>query len=271
MKSKIHEYKNSKMSKKISILFIASVIAFSSCTKVIDLKLNSQNPQIVVEGNITNEAGPYTVKLTKTIDFSQPNVFPTVNDAIVKISDGTITETLIETSPGIYQTSMLVGTPGKTYSLNIQADGKTITSQATMPAIVPLDSIVFIEDQFVVGGNEPEFLVVPRYLDPITPGNNYRFVLTINDTLDKTFVAYNDDLTNGLQSQRPYFSQDAIMNLGDTVQMEMQCIDVPMYNYYLGINSNSQTTPANPTNNLTGDALGYFSVHTVSRKSARIK
>lgn len=254
--------------KKIAIILL-SIITFTSCEKVINLNLNTQNAQIVVEGNISNEIGPYTVSLTKTIDFDQSNNFPPIKGAIVKISDGTTTETLIESADGIYQTKNLVGTPGKTYTLNIEAEGKTITAQSTMPQVVQLDSLIFIPDQFSTEKNE--FLVIPRYLDPTTPGNNYRFILSINGEKDPTFVAYNDDLTNGLQAQRPYFSQEAVITSGDSLDMEMRCIDLPLYIYYNAINSNSQTTPANPTNNLSGNALGYFSAHTISRKSIRIK
>jgi hypothetical protein len=74
--------------KKIT-LFIFSIIALSACTKVINIDLNSSNQQIVVEAKIADDALPCTVKLSKSINFSNPNVFPAVEGAIVKISDGT--------------------------------------------------------------------------------------------------------------------------------------------------------------------------------------
>jgi len=38
-------------------------IAFAGCQKVVDLNLNSSSPVIVVEGNISSDKGPYTVKV----------------------------------------------------------------------------------------------------------------------------------------------------------------------------------------------------------------
>ena len=49
---------------------------------------------------------------------------------------------------------------------------------------------------------------IPHFKDPISSGNSYRFKMTVNDTLDKTFFVDNDDLINGLEYQRPLFSND---------------------------------------------------------------
>src|SRR5436305_10635659 len=49
-----------------------------SCTKVIQVDLNSANTNIVIEGIVSDAAGPYQVKLTQTVNFSDPNSFPPV-------------------------------------------------------------------------------------------------------------------------------------------------------------------------------------------------
>ena len=60
---------------------------FGSCTKVINVNLNNANPNIVIEGNLNDGPGPYQVKLTQTVNFSDPNFFPPVTGAIVQITD----------------------------------------------------------------------------------------------------------------------------------------------------------------------------------------
>jgi hypothetical protein len=57
--------------------------------------------------------------------------------------------------------------------------------------------------------------------------------------------------------------------------VEMQCIDKPIYEYFnsfgnLGMGPSS-STPANPTTNLDGAVLGFFSAHTSESKSIIIK
>jgi len=254
--------------KKITF-YIMSMIALSACTKVIDIDLNSSNQQIVVEAKIADDASPCTVKLTKTINFSDPNTFPAVQGAVVKISDGTTTQTLTETSAGVYQSSSMLGVSGKTYSLSIVAEGKKITAVSTMPAPVPLDTILFFKSAFDNQSIEETYITIPRFQDPITPGNNYRFIQTINDSLDKTFSVDNDNLTNGKDYRRPIFSQGPKIRLGDSVHFEMQCIDRPIFDYFTSFNSNVSTTPSNPVTNIVG-GLGYFSAHTVSRKSVKV-
>ena len=59
------------MNKIIVALF--SILFLSNCTQVIDIDLNNSDPKIIVEGSITNEAGPYFVKLSKSVNFDQSN------------------------------------------------------------------------------------------------------------------------------------------------------------------------------------------------------
>ena len=54
----------------------------------------------------------------------------------------------------------------------------------------------------------------------------------------------------------------------DTVKVEMQCIDKPVYTYWFTLMQQSTegpgggVTPANPPSNITPLTLGYFSAHT---------
>ena len=104
--------------------FLISML-FISCEKVVYIDLNTSDPHPVVEANITNQAGPYTVKLSRSVNYYDANIFPAITDATVTISDNSgNSEILKQTSDGIYQTSTTQGIPGRTYSLKILFNGK---------------------------------------------------------------------------------------------------------------------------------------------------
>ncbi len=74
--------------KNAFVVAIAALI-LTSCESVIDLDLNSTAPRIMIEGNITNEVGPYQVQLSQTVNFSETNDFPGISEALVIITDRT--------------------------------------------------------------------------------------------------------------------------------------------------------------------------------------
>ena len=260
---------------KIVIPIIALVLFLTSCTKEIDLKLKSTEPQIVIEGNITNEAGPYTVQIRKTVDFTKSNTLPAVSGALVTISDNTgVTETLKETTPGVYQTTILTGVPGKTYNLKVSVEGKIFNAISTMPQPVKLDTIKF--DLFTSKGDSggPEYCTLPVFTDPANAVNNYRFIQTVNGKLDKTYFTLNDNTFNGLLNEQLLFNPDAEIKQGDKVLFEFRCTDKSAYDYFFTLSQFMtdgpySTTPTNPPTNLKGDfAYGIFSAHTVQRITA---
>lgn len=260
--------------KKVSIIVIAVAVLFSSCEKEITVDLNTSDPKIVIDANITNEPGPYTVKISKTVNFSQPNTFPPVSGAMVIISDNSgVKDTLTEASPGLYRTSAIVGIPGRTYNLKVIAEGKNFFATSTMPQVVNLDSLSF--EVFANSGNsgEREYLTLPVFTDPAATVNSYQFLQTINGEPDKTVFVLNDNTFNGSVNSQLLFNPDAEIKSGDTVSVEFRCIDKSAYDYYYTLSQNSgggpfNATPTNPPNNITGDfALGIFSAYTVQRKT----
>lgn len=258
---------------------ILSAFFFVSCEKEISIDLNSSNPQLVIEGNISDEPGPYTVKLSKTVNFSNRNVFPPVAGAFITISDNTgIIDTLTEVEPGLYKTHTIIGKQGNTYILKVITEGKQYNAISTMPKKIPLDSIQF--DSFSDPGsdNKNAFSVVPLYFDPLEMGDCYRFFFSSNGITDKAYQVSNDNVGNGSLNQQPFWSEDVEFLSGDTVTVTMLCIDVNTYNYYYTLSQISESgpgggaTPSNPPNNITGNkALGIFSAYTTQTRTAVIQ
>ena len=246
------------------ITSLVFIIVFSSCQKVITLNLNSTMSRYVITGNITNQAAPYTVSITKTVDVNQDNIFPGVTGAKVVITDATagIVDTLKDMGAGVYQTNLINGVSGHTYQLYINAASNIFVASSTMPDAVTLDSLYTQMSPF---GRSLQ--VVPVYTDPTKKGNYYHFTEYVNGVAGSDLNARSDQLINGQKMTSPI--RTSKIESGDNVLVSMECIDSFVYNYYFTLsqteNQNS-ATPANPVSNISNGALGYFSAHTVSTK-----
>jgi len=269
-----------------NILFIIlSLFLLTSCEKEIDLDLDDKSGNIVIEGNITNQPGPYIVRITKSVAFTQNNQYPAVTGAQVVLSDNTgQTETLQYVGDGKYITTAFTGVTGRTYTLKIQAEGKQYTAQSTMPEVVSFDGLT--QDSFTFG-SETTYTLLPVFTDPAVLGNRYLFNFTINNMTKKTFEVFSDNVNNGMVNQRPLFlpnedkdddPTDHKVVPGDTVYVEMQSIDHTIFTYYSALlqisgdgGPGGGITPSNPPSNINNGALGYFSAHTVQKKSIVIQ
>lgn len=263
------ESKNYITFKYLYIILIISVSWIcTSCRKVIDLDLNSSNPEIVIEGNVSNGPGPYVVQLTKTINFDETNNFPPVNGAVVTIRDNIgNTDILTEGPTGVYKTTSLTGVPGRNYFLEVNAAGKLYQSSSTMFTPVTIDELTV--DSFTFGAVANKYINV-KFRDPEGVKNFYRIIEIINgDTLDIINVG-SDRFSDGLEIVAAVFSdEDPKLKSGDEVEILLMSIDENVYNYLNELsdvlNGGGQSAaPANPTSNISNNALGYFSAHSIS-------
>ncbi|HEY3404386.1 MAG TPA: DUF4249 domain-containing protein [Ohtaekwangia sp.] len=106
-------------------ILIVLILLMDSCVDPVNLPIIRNANVMVVDGMITNAAGPQTVRLfyTSALD-ENVNLPAPVPNATVTITDdlGTVV-VLSETSEGVYETdSGFSGVVGRTYTLNIQKD-----------------------------------------------------------------------------------------------------------------------------------------------------
>lgn len=263
---------------RIKKLALASFILLflSSCEKVISLDLNEAEKKYVIEAVITDQPGTAKVLITQTKNFDEDNNFPGISGANVTITEaGGSTFTLNETTAGVYEAPGLVAITGKTYNLSVNINGNNFTASCTMPVRVNLDTI-FVTNEFLF--TEFRNIVNTEYQDPPGRGNAYRFIQYVNGLKEDQILIQNDDYTDGrpINTKLFYFSDDdddnMIIHTGDTVTVDMQCIDPVIYKYWFSLDRSStggsgQATPSNPVTNLQGGALGYFSAHTLQRKT----
>jgi Domain of unknown function (DUF4249) len=168
---------------KNSIVLFALLLAITACEKTITIDLNSTDPKVIIEGEVTDEAGSFKVKISKTVNFSDANNFPAVKGAIVTISDNTgSTQTLTKLTAGLYTLKYLKGISGKTYTLKVVAEGKTYTASSTMPKVVNLLGAKIEESSFGGGGSSKgsakNYDIYPLFLDSVETQDNYIFFLS---------------------------------------------------------------------------------------------
>lgn len=260
---------NTLISVPCVILVIATLI-LSSCTKVIDLKLDSAAGQIDIEANISNVTGTQSVRLSRTVSFNDANTYPPATGATVEVSDQDGNQYAFTEGPqGNYSSSSLIPVAGSTYTLHVSTAGKIYSAQSTMPGTIRLDSLTDKNRPLNRPQNgKDQKVITVYYQDPAGVANQYRFILWVNGVQVKSVFAYDDQLTDGRYVTSDLLEQDIDIYAGDTVKVEMQCIDLPVYTYWFTLesqqanNAAGAVAPANPPTNLSPGALGYFSAHT---------
>ena len=266
------------------LIIIGLSLVFFSCQKVIDLKLNTSSSQIVIVGRINDEIGVDTVTISKSVNFSDPNVFPAVSGAKVYLVDNEgNTDTLKEIDSGKYITKpTFQGVDGRTYTLTVISEGQTYNAQSTMPNHVPIDSVylgVSVNNGIGGGGGggmggggrrgqEKSLNVV--FKDETNVINFYQVIEYVN-SVEQSSNTITDHLFDGQSITRSLRAKNIVV--GDTIEVELRGIDNNVYEYFRTSDRNSleSAMPANPVSNFDNKALGYFNAYSVSKKRLIIK
>jgi len=279
MKS-IHRAQSKKNPKFFTLPVCALLLAiFSSCSEeVITVDLKDAAPKIVIEGILTDQGEPCTVKISKSGDFYKPGTFPSVSGATVILldSEGNL-ETLAEKEPGLYRGNSLTGVEGRTYTLTVEAEGKIYDAVSTLMKAVQIDSLTYYFE------NDPEiynedyedlkegYVFFCNFTDPETKNNYYRIRLILNGELIQDSYLFNDHYSNGKNIEYD-FTNWYLFKKNDTMKVELLSIDKATYDYFHTLRSvllsNDSgplftSIPDNPTTNFTNGALGYFAAYSV--------
>jgi hypothetical protein len=248
-----------------------------SCEKVIDIDLNEANPKPVFEAYMENDSTCY-VKAAWTSSYYDNSSSPVISNAVMTISDQTgNSETMVYQGDGIYRGSSLLGIIGNTYTLSVELEGINYTATSTMPPLTAIDSCTtqklgnFFGGQ---GGPKPKFWVFANYTDSADYTNYYAVRTTYYDTASSEYVTdyriADDDLTDGISTRT--FTTFKSFESGDTVTVEFASIDMVTHLYFKTLEDAiagagfASAAPANPTNNFTNGALGYFGAWSKDRE-----
>jgi len=168
--------------KKIGMMCLIGCLA-QSCIKKVDVQTRNAAPILVVEGSITTDTVPYTVKLTYSGIVSSIEHIPDElieKNATVTISDdlGKATK-LVYKGVGLYETTdpAYIGQVGRTYQLTVvlQNGKKYISSPEKIKAAVPVAKVnaAFV---YKFDFNYPAYLNISvDTKDPAQEENYYRW------------------------------------------------------------------------------------------------
>lgn len=281
-------------------IYIILAISICSCSEKYNFDFDNNEPILVVDGKITNQNGPYYVRLSESINKTVASDYSGTNANIAKpIEDATIsitnskgeTENLkyIGKKPrtypeddGWYIIENMQGEIGQTYTLRIEWKGKIYTAMDKMPSVAEIEKIGFRE-KHLAAKNEYVNIPLIYFNDPQDEknyylmyfssggffGSNRNWVYSILD--DKYLEPYVDglDVDDG---QSPT-GEDFYMNINDGMEVSvyLESLSAEAYNFHKSIidqftadGGAFSPTPANPPSNISGGALGCFRASAVS-------
>jgi hypothetical protein len=270
---------------KLFLILLISTLLFS-CEDVIQIDLNSANPAIVLEAEITDITSESTVLITKSTDFYTVGEYERVSNAVVIISDENgKTAEMVEVNPGDYRGDLGKGSHNTKYFVEVNVDGKIYNAESRMPHRVEIDSLTIEKSKFGPrNDNEKEnYILHIHFKDEPNIDNYCRFRITHNGKDLSGFVVYEDKYTDGndIDARIRLDGDEIDLNIGDLIIVELQSIDKATYDFYKTANSvnasgsssggggpsSTSVAPTNPVSNWTNNALGYFSAYTSDTKS----
>lgn len=260
-----------------------------ACEEPVRLDTNLIESQLVVEGLITNSELNY-VRLTRSRDFYSSGQAEGVTDAEVTVSDNTGNTRRYVHNPdnvagweGVYLPEVAY-TPevGLTYTMNAEVDGVNYTAQETLLPVTEIDSLVVTlnEEEMEDPDDEGRFYEVLFYAkEPQDRVDHYLFKFYRNGELlkdaEEDIYVGEDEYIGEEIDDLPIAGYYA---LDDIVTVEMYSITREAFVYYsdlLNLINNDggmfSPPPANPRNNISGGALGYFQVSAIESETIIIK
>jgi Domain of unknown function (DUF4249) len=283
---------------------LTMLLGFIACQEVIEVPLKDPSPIFIIEAILSDqpELGSSYVQITKNTDYSSldPTAFG-VSGASITITDNLGNrDSLFEVPPsaigglkGFYGKFGMQGVLGRTYTLNVQVEGKTFTAVSTMPAHhTNIDSLTSKRNEFAGNNNNNPDPTVDTSANEIvtihfkdkpnvvehfriqTSRRNPKNLLPIAET--QYIMRSNERLFRDAEYHHtPFF----ILNFakGDTATFRLWNMDAKVYDYFntlQEVTGNAFATPAapaNPNTNIKGGAQGYFAVVSEARKVIIVK
>jgi hypothetical protein len=266
------------------------VLALTACEKTVYLDLNQNDSKIIIEGQVTNQAGYQYVKISRSVGFYEAGESPRVQDAIVFVSDDLGNEFEFVHNPrghadssGYYlPLDTFGGQIGRTYKLSATVDGELYEAEDKLFSVTTIDSLAYRinEDE----AEDPEvankfYEVLIYAIEPQGTTDYYLFKFYRNDSLkvdNDTDIYYSDDEVLGEQIDgvpSPIYYEP-----GDTARVEAYSLSRNGFVFYNDLQTLLTSDgglfsqpPSNSRTNLTNGALGYFQASAIDMKEIVIK
>lgn len=149
---------NAALIKKVKFRWIGLFLLLSACVDPAEFNVSGK-PTLIIEGMISDLPGPYSVKVSSTVDLATDSVFRSpMRDLKIKLYDDLgNTEDFKETDPGTYVTDGLIqGRKGHSYHIELETpDGNIFKSDPD--SIRPVGEIENIRFEFESRTSEKSF------------------------------------------------------------------------------------------------------------------
>lgn len=161
------------------ILYILIVFTLFNCEDVIDLKVPTSDPKLVIEASLNwfdgTDGAQQQIKLTLSAPFFDAQV-PPANNAIVTVEDnnGNMFQFLEDAETGIYKTSTFIPQINQEYTLTIIYQNQTYVGTEVLTTVTPID---YIEQNNDGGFSGEDIELKAYYTDPANIDNYYFYEL----------------------------------------------------------------------------------------------
>lgn len=276
---------------------IAACLMFSACEERIEIKPTGEQEKVVIESTLSNQTEHWTVKLSQTQGFSNQKDKHTVDDALVVISDNHgLVDTLQPSGQGEYRSQeMRACQPGYIYTLDVYVEDEHYTARDSMRS---QEEIIMLGNFYIEESNPfraQGWYVFEIARESAAKGDFYLWKIFRNDTfvddygylLDDDVVMdqgfFNEwlidgDIDENLMNGRMPNAFPQTFQAGDHVLVEQYCMNKGAHDFISEVQNqkNRGGTPfdapaANPRSNISGTALGFFSVVNVARAEVVIE
>jgi Domain of unknown function (DUF4249) len=181
-------------------IFFTLVISFLliNCTEVVDVKLDTESPRLVIEAIINWEKGTsgneQKIKLSTTTNF-YTNKIPVVSDAtvVIKNSDNIIYDFTEISNTGVYVCNNFVPVLNETYTLTIVSSGKTYNATETLKPV----SEITISQEIISGFNGERIRIKANFLDAAQTEDYYLFNYKYPSKAKADYYVSDDKFFNG--------------------------------------------------------------------------
>lgn len=276
--------------KNLSIFLLSAfAVILSSCTKVVDLKLNEPESKIAVEGMISNQAGGSFVKLAYTKGYLSSDVPENTFDAQVSVrdSEGNLTLFTASDDEGLYlPPAGFVGEVGKTYVLDVQYAGGSLSAESTMPDTVSGSNAHVIKAHITDPYLEAGYHLMTTIKKHKTEDSYYKAEVFVNGkkrmttasaiiVFDDILFEQNEELEVDLAFWEETLGDDEKPQMGDVVTLQLVSINKETFDFLRALSETPMQgglfgkTPANVPSNIEG-GFGWFQASSFAKTQQAI-
>jgi len=271
MKESYQKYFLSRWKLPCIFVMILIVTNLSCFQDPISIDLSEFDQNIVIEGNLSDQPGINSVRISRTIQMNRNENFPPVSGAIVAIKDNLDnSEQLEEVQPGFYKAFTLVGVPERTYTLTVSVDGKKFSAISTMPKPLRVHEV----NVSTIAPGTAIFYARCKIRDRSGFEDYFQLNIYKNGILEDNYL-HEDGMEEGKENVIDDFNVQFYVH--DVITAELITLNEINYEFLRTLEEINERdaeavidtimplTTINPTTNLDNGALGYFSTHTIRR------